>query len=868
MSFLSPAKMAVILLVYLLGLLYSALSSDEFFADQKPRAMEKKSVVCDAVACQEQAQLIMSSIDNSMDPCDDFYSYVCKKRTTEVKGDDQMFPVRPKLVEDYWMKVKDILDSLPQVYIGETAMEKLSAAYQSCNQNSISDKKETREVRKVISKHGFPHWPIIPSAESKGKHFKSFQEFVLATSLDELLQVSLTRRPGMETSFIIQLKPKDIFIPGLTKTAEVPPTEDTTVTTMHPEEIEELFGKHPETVIPPEGKNMTVVPAKDKNMTENVTTKHEDPLDDYDWGPPPADTNMTVELPEPKRMTVALLEDKHMFVVPLEDAYIKGLPETRLLTSAARILKQYDSHKITGYLKRNTVQPATRELRLRSSTSSNAEGTGEVVERLMMSILTMFSTNATENVLKGVYLQTVGLMEDLDKLPHGDGTVMVKTIKEVESLIPGFPLLQSLNKYVGPVGVTLQQHDTIMLINAEEIVAYIKYLMKINPDDVFNSFGLTKAFHLLTLTSRKWRETADMQKYLSAIGETNDREEQCIDLMHNLFPDIITMLNVKKHYDESTRPMARHLLNVIGKTYYDRLAHTPWMDHDTWMKASSMLWNMKPYVAHSDPELDPEVINMRYKNVTFKADNAFITVLDRLHTSWFIKEYSLLHQDFKASGFDYPNYPVYSAYFSGEKHIDIGAGMLHGPFFHKDLPMAANLGGLGVYMANEIARELNYNGIKMDESRDKMMTWWSDYTMDAYQERATCFVKQYDRICEPLTKMKLNGTKTVANNLVDHVSVKIPFEALRATLKESNDMALPGLEDLSPEKLFFISYALPMCMNVTDEYLKRTIKMAPVAPNRYRVNVPLLNMMEFSAAFHCKRGSAMRPPDKERCTLW
>ncbi|KAH9368017.1 hypothetical protein HPB48_021680 [Haemaphysalis longicornis] len=28
----------------------------------------------------------------------------------------------------------------------------------------------------------------------------------------------------------------------------------------------------------------------------------------------------------------------------------------------------------------------------------------------------MFSTNATENVLKGVYLQTVGLMEDLDKL--------------------------------------------------------------------------------------------------------------------------------------------------------------------------------------------------------------------------------------------------------------------------------------------------------------------------------------------------------------------------------------------------------------------------------------------------------------------
>lgn len=764
------------LLVCVLGWLHSAILSDGSLFP-KLRAMGKKPVVCETIGCKERAQLIISSIDESKDPCDDFYSFVCGKTTTEMEGDGYIPDHLEEQWQDYENKVMAILDSLPNVTEAKSATEKLALAYQVCAYSDLPLENEVDEVKLLMANHGWSGWPIIKSSQNDTERFKTFEEFLLSTSLSGLLVVSLARRPGM-TSLAIKLEPKVEFLASICSYSDHEPANDTKIA---------------------------------------------------------------------------------------NNAAMRALTSTETL--------QYAPEKdITGLFKTMVVQRALREFAPRKShsradTVTFTSGLSEIVADAMITVLALFSPTSSNDELKGVYDTLNIISKRVQELPKEKGTVLMKTIKEVESLLPGFPLLQSLNKYLHPAGVTLQEEDTVLLKDFETIMAYIKYLMTEPPDDVFNSIGLINTFGIMSLTSERFRQIDAVKKYLETLAGPLNRKILCRKSMSILFPDIISRLYVKRHFDSRTRPKARHILNMIGKAYYNRIGHIPWVDFNTWKLASKKLWNLKPHVVHCDSLTKPDMIEMLYNNITtLKRSSTFITFLEPFRIMWFMREYSMLHQDFRESSFKYPYIPRHSFYSLGPEYIDIDASMLGGKYFHQDLPIAANLGAIGVVMANIITNKLYYKDNEFNENG--RMIWWSNTTLDAFVDVDMCLTKQYDRMCEPFTKLRLNGTMTAYNNMADNAAVKIAFEALRNMLSEKEDMALPGLEKLPPEKLFFISFALPMCQNVTFGSMKKTIEMSNYAPHRYRVNVPLMNMMEFSAVFQCKRGSLMRPLDKERCSLW
>ncbi len=84
-----------------------------------------------------------------------------------------------------------------------------------------------------------------------------------------------------------------------------------------------------------------------------------------------------------------------------------------------------------------------------------------------------------------------------------------------------------------------------------------------------------------------------------------------------------------------------------------------------------------------------------------------------------------------------------NAYYSiTANEIVFPAGILQPPFFHKDLPLAINYGGIGSVIGHEITHGFDNQGREFDADGN-MRSWWSNFSLKNFQEKTKCFTKQY-----------------------------------------------------------------------------------------------------------------------------
>jgi endothelin-converting enzyme len=77
---------------------------------------------------------------------------------------------------------------------------------------------------------------------------------------------------------------------------------------------------------------------------------------------------------------------------------------------------------------------------------------------------------------------------------------------------------------------------------------------------------------------------------------------------------------------------------------------------------------------------------------------------------------------------------------------------------------------------------------------------------------------------------------------------------------------LPGLDNYTPEQLFFISYGRLWCTMMTPGALVDYIGSNPHSPGKWRIIGAVQNSPDFAKAFKCKSGSPMNPVKK--CEVW
>ncbi|XP_038308357.1 kell blood group glycoprotein isoform X8 [Canis lupus familiaris] len=324
---------------------------------------------------------------------------------------------------------------------------------------------------------------------------------------------------------------------------------------------------------------------------------------------------------------------------------------------------------------------------------------------------------------------------------------------------------------------------------------------------------------------------------------------KCVEETGAFFEPTLAALFVREAFSPSTRSAAMELFTAIKDALLSRLRRIPWMDEKTRKEAQNRVTQLQVKMGAPEWVLEPSLARQEYKDIQLGPNylQSFLSCVRSLRAR--------IVQSFLPS-FLYHRWQVspwgVNAYYSISDHVVVfPAGLLQPPFFHPGYPRAVNFGAAGSIMAHELLHIFHQlllpRGCPACDTR-------------ALQGALLCLKRHYAAIPLP-SGTSFNESQTFLENAADVGGLAIALQAYsKRLLWHRGETVLPNL-DLSPQQLFFRSYAQAMCREPGTQE-----PHDPHSPPTLRVHGPLSNTPAFARHFHCPRGALMNP--SSRCQLW
>ncbi len=365
------------------------------------------------------------------------------------------------------------------------------------------------------------------------------------------------------------------------------------------------------------------------------------------------------------------------------------------------------------------------------------------------------------------------------------------------------------------------------------------------------------AWHVVRSTARSLGkafvdETFTMENALSGQPDQKPRWRRCLDSTDQALGELLGQPYVAKHFAGDSKKAAEQMVHAITHAFGRQVMTLDWMDDATRTKAQEKREQMAFLIGYPDKwrqydfALDPKV---HVKNVLAARAFELRYDLNKIGKPVDRSEWQM-------------SPPTVNAYYDPQKnHMVFPAGILQPPFFDAKSPVAVNLGGIGMVIGHELTHGFDDEGSQFD-GNGNLANWWSPQVNEKFKARTGCVADQYSGF-EVQPGLKVNGKLTLGENIADLGGLKLAFSAFKALRKNSQPIVAEGF---SEEQMFFLANAQVWCGKARPEYERQMIQKNPHSPPRFRVNGPLANTPEFSAAFQCKVGTAMRPATT--CAVW
>jgi len=206
--------------------------------------------------------------------------------------------------------------------------------------------------------------------------------------------------------------------------------------------------------------------------------------------------------------------------------------------------------------------------------------------------------------------------------------------------------------------------------------------------------------------------------------------------------------------------------------------------------------------------------------------------------------------------------PTVNAYYNPlQNNINFPAGILQSPYYNARSDAAVNFGGAGAVIGHELTHGFDDQGRQFD-ARGNLKDWWTEADAKAFEERAQCFVDEYNSFTA-VDDVKVNGKLTLGENTADNGGLRISLMAYLARAATEGSKTLDGF---TPEQRTFLAWGQIWCENRRPEALRMMAQTNPHSPGRYRVNGVVSNMPEFQKAFSCKANAPM--VRQKPCRVW
>ncbi|EFX80396.1 hypothetical protein DAPPUDRAFT_304103 [Daphnia pulex] len=358
-------------------------------------------------------------------------------------------------------------------------------------------------------------------------------------------------------------------------------------------------------------------------------------------------------------------------------------------------------------------------------------------------------------------------------------------------------------------------------------------------------------------------------KVFYGASEPQPRWRFCVNKVANTLGFAVGTMYVERAFDEHAKKEAIEMIGHLKEAFSSLVEKSQWMDPETKIRALEKAAAMKEFVAYPDWILNKTQLTLAYEGVEINSNSHFENYLNVTRFLEYGEMKGLRLPTDRTTWVTFPSV-VNAFYYFFYNSITFPAGILQPPFFGKGRLAALNYGGIGAVIGHEITHGFDDHGRQTDKD-GRVNLWWTNQTLTKYLQGAQCFVEQYGNYTFPefagTEAFHINGIISQGENIADNGGVREAFLAYQNYVAlNGREARLPGLEQYTPEQLFFISYGNIWCGKQTPQSLKQHILNGPHSPERYRVLGTLSNSVDFSRHFKCSKDSAMNRPNK--CILW
>jgi len=784
-------------------------SDDEFMATEVIEEVEE----CSSEDCIQMSKIILSSIDISANPCDNFYQFTCGGWENDENSHDIITDINNKTLDE----LRSIFESeyIPNEQLSkedqaydEKIYEKLKATYDVC-MNGVRNETYPNEyfINYIKSVNITENQQNLKDAEELANLFYKIRTRIIDPFINirPMLEESISHKPTISISYSFDDLLNAWFYTALENNPEKMTTYKnymkTVLTTIHGNETS-LIDTMIESIFNTERKLSAI-------FKEN---KLFGALLELNLG---NSSNKNVKI-----QTFKELNEEYPFIH--WDSFIKRV---------------YEYYNVGEFVNDDTM--------IYNPFPVYIEELNKLMEEM------------TEEDI--VYFLEWGLELAVLRLLDPDNHIseeLVKTTLEMDEMLNELLDSLSMEEIFELTGYDFS--DLFDILAEDDMV----------DDDIDNlssnalkNLFITKLKNTFNTLHKRNESNLEMDKD-NEEGNEEDKHQICFSKVSSIMSMAISKFFVEKNFSKDEKEEAKEMIENIKEMMIERIPKMEWLDDETRPHAIEKVLKMKDRIGYPDEAMDSKKIYQRYENI--EINNMFDLNIEGLSITYG----NALKMNLDNNEWQMDAYTVNAYYDFTDNSINFPAAIFQSPYFISNGQDYVNYATVGSIIGHELTHAFDNTG-RLYDSEGNFNNWWTDNDTEEFNEYSQCFIDEYNAITYKVNNKTTNvdGQNTLGENLADNGGLTRAYDAWKYSLLKNPEKAaernlkLPGLENYTIDQLFYIAYGLNYCSK-PSVYSKMDVHSPGIA----RVNGVVANSKHFAQTFNCPTNSPMNPENK--CLIW
>lgn len=335
---------------------------------------------------------------------------------------------------------------------------------------------------------------------------------------------------------------------------------------------------------------------------------------------------------------------------------------------------------------------------------------------------------------------------------------------------------------------------------------------------------------------------------------------------------------VSRYISSSIKERAFDVVILIYRQVVKILLGVDWMDEASQLNGTKRINKASiAYPARLEPTILDEIYTAENKSIR-DGDDFFNMLLGYRRAIHNFKVHNLIHPRLNHLTLTESRFTEVNGLYDWEQNVVyLLGGLFTEAHFANWWPSYMNFAITGTTYGHEVGHSLDVGRLRADRYENTrwrsvfVVSWWDKKTEENFLRKTECLVNQYDNLEIPHAEsniFKLNGTRTLSENIADNTGYLFAYKGYENWLLNNEKVVgdlLPRL-NLNQRQLFWLALANKRCNYMEPNDEARAFEISHHSPDRFRVNLALSNLPQFSRDFNCPPNSPMNPASK--CHLW